>query len=66
MSFCARFCVLFLDPKQIYYFSCNFMLSNPIIERKYMGNAEIWNFSTTLELDISQVNAVIFHILQAM
>ena len=31
-----------------------------------MGKAEIWNFSTCLQLDISQVSAVIFHILQAM
>ena len=31
-----------------------------------MGKAEIWNFSTSLQLDISQVRAVIFHILQAM
>ena len=31
-----------------------------------MGKAEIWNFSTSLQLDISQVSAVIFHILQAM
>ena len=30
-----------------------------------MGKAEIYNFSTSLQLDISQVNAVIFHILQA-
>ena len=31
-----------------------------------MGKAEIWNFSTSLQLDISQVRAVIFHILQVM
>ena len=31
-----------------------------------MGNAEIWNFSTSLQLDSSQLSAVIFHILQAM
>ena len=32
-----------------------------------MGKAETWNFSTSLQLDISkQVSAVIFHILQAM
>ena len=31
-----------------------------------MGKAEIWNFSTSLQLDISQVSAVIFRILQAM
>ena len=31
-----------------------------------MGKAEIGNFSTCLQLDISQVSAVIFHILQAM
>ena len=31
-----------------------------------MGKAEIWNFSTSFQLDISQVRAVIFHILQAM
>ena len=31
-----------------------------------MGKAEIRNFSTSLQLDISQVSAVIFHILQAM
>ena len=31
-----------------------------------MGKAEIWNFSTSLHLDISQVRVVIFHILQAM
>ena len=30
-----------------------------------MGKAEIWNFSTSLQLDISQVSAVIFHILHA-
>ena len=30
-----------------------------------MGKAEIRNFSTRLQLDISQVSAVIFHILQA-
>ena len=31
-----------------------------------MEKAEIWNFSTTLQIDISQVSAVIFHILQPM
>ena len=31
-----------------------------------MAKAEIWNFSTSLQLDISQVSAVIFDILQAM
>ena len=31
-----------------------------------MGKAEIWNFSTSLQHDISQVRAVIFHILQDM
>ena len=31
-----------------------------------MGKAEIRNFSTSLQLGISQVSAVIFHILQAM
>ena len=31
-----------------------------------MGKAQIWNFSTSLQLDISQVSTVIFHILQAM
>ena len=31
-----------------------------------MGKAEIWNFFTSLELDISHVSAVIFHILQVM
>ena len=31
-----------------------------------MGKAEIWNFSTSLQLDISQVSAVIFHILEVM
>ena len=31
-----------------------------------MGKAEIWDFSTSLQLDISQVSAVIFYILQAM
>ena len=31
-----------------------------------MGIAEIWNFSTSLQLDISQVCAVIFNILQDM
>ena len=31
-----------------------------------MGKVEMWNFSTSLQLDISQVSAVIFHILQAM
>ena len=31
-----------------------------------MGKAEVWNFSTNLQLDISQVSAVIFRILQAM
>ena len=36
------------------------MLSNPID----MNN--IWNFSTSVQLDISQVSAVIFHILEAM
>ena len=30
-----------------------------------MGKAEIWNFTTSLQLDISQVSAVIFHTLQA-
>ena len=30
-----------------------------------MGKAEIYKFSTSLQLDICQVNAVIFHILQA-
>ena len=28
-----------------------------------MGKAEIWNFSTSLQLDISQVSAVIFYVL---
>ena len=31
-----------------------------------MKKAEIWNFSTSLQLDISQVSAAIFRILQAM
>ena len=31
-----------------------------------MGKVEICNFSTSLQLDTSQVSAVIFHILQAM
>ena len=31
-----------------------------------MGKVEIWNFSTSLQLDTSQVSAVIFHILQSM
>ena len=31
-----------------------------------MGKAELWNFPTSLQLDISQVSAVIFFILQAM
>ena len=31
-----------------------------------MGKMEIWNCSTSLQLDISQVSAVIFHILQVM
>ena len=31
-----------------------------------MGKAEIRNFSTSLQLDISQVSAMIFHILQVM
>ena len=31
-----------------------------------MGKEEIWNFFTSLQLDISQVSTVIFHILQAM
>ena len=31
-----------------------------------MRKAEIWTFSTSLQLDISQLSAVIFHILQAM
>ena len=31
-----------------------------------MGKAEIWNFSTSFKLDIAQVGAVIFHILQAI
>ena len=31
-----------------------------------MGKAEIWNFSTSLQLDISQVSAEIFHILEAI
>ena len=31
-----------------------------------MGKAEIWNFSTSFQLEISQVSAGIFHILQAM
>ena len=42
------------------------MLSNQLYREYYMGKAEIWNFSTSLQLDISQVSAVIFHILQAM
>ena len=29
-----------------------------------MGKVEIWNFSTSLQLDISQLSAVIFHILR--
>ena len=37
-----------------------------LYREQYMGKAEIWNFSTSLQLDISQVSAVIFHILQAM
>ena len=31
-----------------------------------MGKAEIWNFSTSLQFDISQVSAEIFHILEAI
>ena len=31
-----------------------------------MGKAEIGNFSSCLQLNISQVSAVIFHILQPM
>ena len=31
-----------------------------------MGKAEIWNFPTNLQLDISQVSAVTFLFLQAM
>ena len=31
-----------------------------------MGKAEIWNSSTSRQLDISQASAVIFHISQAM
>ena len=31
-----------------------------------MGKAEIWNFSTSLQLDVFQVRATIFHILQVM
>ena len=31
-----------------------------------MGKAAMWDFSTSLQLDISQVRAVIFHIVQAM
>ena len=42
------------------------MLSNPIKWRIIHGKGEIWNFSTILQLDISQVSAVIFHILQAI
>ena len=29
-----------------------------------MGKVEIWNFSTSLQLDITQLSAVIFHILR--
>ena len=29
-----------------------------------MGKLEIWNFSTSLQLDITQLSAVIFHILR--
>ena len=40
MSFCACFCVLFLHPKQIFFFYfCNFMLSNPIIYRIIHGES---------------------------
>ena len=31
-----------------------------------MAKEIVWNFSTSLQLDISQVRAGIFHILQAM
>ena len=31
-----------------------------------MGKAEIWHFSTSLQLNISQMSAVVFHILQAI
>ena len=31
-----------------------------------MGKGEIWNFSTSLQLDVFQVRATIFHILQVM
>ena len=31
-----------------------------------MGKAEIWDFSTSVQLDISHVSVVTFHIMQAM
>ena len=43
------------------------MLSNPIILRIIHGESgDRWNFSTSVQLDISQVSAMISHILQAM
>ena len=31
-----------------------------------MGKAEIWDFSTSVQIDISHVSVVTFHIMQAM
>ena len=69
MYFCACFYVVFLDSKQIYIYFFSFVIScSPfqLYKESYTGKAEIMNFSTSLHLDISQVGAVIFHILQVM
>ena len=59
----------FLNSKQIYIYFFSFVISYSPIQlyrESYTGKAEIRNFSTSLHLDISQVSAVIFHILQVM
>ena len=69
MSFCACFCVLFFG------FEANIVLllglyfhalQSNYIENNSWGKRRYGIFFTSLQLDISQVSAVIFHILQAM
>ena len=51
MSFCACFCVLFSGFEANIFF---LVLQFHAPQSNYMGKAEIWNFSTSLQLDISQ------------
>lgn len=57
VSLCACVCSFSGFEANIFLF-CNFMLSNPIIQRIIHWKAEMWNFSGSIQLDIYQVSAV--------